>query len=519
MKSTVKKIKSLLDEAEIKYTSKMRKKDLVASLVKNVDSRYYLFAMTVKQLRSELHSRNESRVGRKADLIERIWNKETNNLAHIDPTNHRCHTDTEAPLQTEPISDFLRLKTGEELMLEYNRLTGRNSIPEKLSVVEDLSSAVAYLSHQKVLDDIFKNKLNSDTLSVVMSFLPTDTHDQGMRIKMIEDAEQYGCREDIRQIIQTLMEMQLYNETPEYIDENATEFRRSQLFLKEEETVQSRRRFATIFAKYYNTYVRGDVNRLDDAFDDLERKMTLCLSSIHHGLVENEYVKWKQILNYDDHLTMSQRMNKLNKLRPEIDTTEVTRIDMARLRKMDTSNHRDSEYLDEITQEDLDNASLLGTYNDIKIMIMLEEYCHGIDTKTIPTLDDLLRDGASYIPFKGGNFRKAAVRLDWLFGDVWKNRMPYSYYVSSKRILDICLSMADTGVQSQWKMTRDEWKNGRTQEREYNAERIILEYSKRTGESYDIIKEQVAGDADRTFRVNIRRPKSYGYGCAKIRRS
>ncbi len=430
----MKTLKSLLDKAKVEYTRKMRKKALITLLTDNVDSRYYLLAMTMIQLRDKLRSRKESHCGRKAELIDRIWKKETNELIsrtkygdiiesysenkadiiqilrkhrvrykssdeietlidllaeHVDirfkfwkfdidkleseyrsrqiwglvadgcdidydfyidescdkqvivdrlwnfgledarrsvvglpaigPTNHRIHTETAAPLHREPISDFLRLKTVEELISEYKAFTGKDVMPGKVKTVEDISRDVARLCHQKKLDAIFGKRLNPDTLSVVMSFLPTDTYDQDMRVKMTEDAKQYiiSDRSISSRIIGTLQEMQFYNETPEYIDEDATELRRSQLFLVDEGGIGPY--FPAIFAKYYNTYIRGDMSRLEEAYDDLKRKSTLYKSS---GRVVNKstYSLWKGIMNYDDRLTMRQRMDKLNILRPKLYT-------------------------------------------------------------------------------------------------------------------------------------------------------------------------------------------------------
>ncbi len=505
MKYTVKKIKSLLDEAKVKYTSKMRKKSLVALLTENVDSRYYLLAMTVAQLRDKLRSRKESRCGRKTELIARIWKNETNGIIFEEAKDD--HTETESQIQREPIVEFLRLKTANELVSEYKSLTGKDAcdIPVRIKTIEDLSSAIAHLRRHKELDDIFKTKLNSDTLSVVMSFLPPDTYAQAMRIRMIEDAEQYGSRRTINMIGCTLEQMKNNDDLPEYIDWNSAELQRSPLFsiIKEDRPAN----FPSIFAKYYNTYVRGDMSRLGDIYDDLERKMTLCLSSAHE-LNESEYSLWKERLNYDDRLTMRQRMNTLNKLRPEIDTTVHNRIDMVGIDKLCAQGHY---CLDEVTQEDIDNVALLGTHSEIKIMkdMLTKLYEHN-NAKRKNKYDELLRIGAHgegsskfiaknigvgtpyvieefgpYMEYPGGNFRKAMARL---YGFVYDEMIPYyrltcpsnTWQVVQKK-LEIFLLVAETGIQAQWKMTRDEWEHGRTQERYDNAMRKKIEARKRGG--------------------------------------
>ncbi len=584
MKYTARKLRSLLDKAKVHYygCESTKKKKLIALLIEKVDRRYYLLELTSKQLRDKLYSMGESEVGRKDELIKRIWDKKikinrteygdiikmhsednagimqvldqydvkyktsdkrqtlidllaehvdirfkfwgydkdelkakckerevkleydadkqtcaaglwklgledayrsVSELPPIGPTNHRIHTEAAAPLHREPISDFLRLRNFEELVSAYKSLTGKVVIPSEIVTIEDLSRAVGHLEYQNELDNMFKTKLGSDTLSIVMSFLPTDTYDQDMRIKMIEEAEQYGNREIIKLTWSTLDEMIFYREWPQYIDEDSTELRRSQIYLK-------RLRggfpasFSATFAKYYNTYIRGDVSRIPDVVKDLESKYDLCLSCAHN-LEGKDEEWWKDSLNYDNRFTMRQRMDKLNKLRSELDTTVHKRIDMARIKKFRAHG---PYCLDEVTQEDVDNVALLGTYSEILIMKYMYKrlYEPNIEDRK-HKLDELLREGSrgkgSDIrlgTFPGGNYRKAMTRLyEVIYGEMEKYTR--NNFEKLSLIFDICLLISLTGVQEQWKMTRYEWGHGRTQERYDNFERKKIEAHKRTG--------------------------------------
>ncbi len=599
MKYTVKKIKSLLDKEKVDYTCKMRKKALISLLVNMVDPKYYLLAMTVKQLKDKLRSIKKSLCGKKSDLIERIWKNEANDIIseeakedhvhpeeskinrteygdiieeysenqedivqilekhgvqykssdgnetlidllveHVDirfkfwkfnqkelraecrkrcllkrggkqgmikrlwgagfedaertlndlppisPIKYKVHTtETAPPLHREPISEFLRMKTTKELLSDYKTFTGKDpcDIPAEVATIEDLSHAVDHFNRQKDLDDIFKTKLDLDTLSVIMSFHSSDSSDQVMRIRMIEDAEQYGNHEIIRLIGQTLEQMESNGENPEYIDGNSIELRRSQLFLMKEKNVPAS--FPVTFAKYYNTYIRGDPSRFEGAYDDLERKMLLCMSS---GRVfdEKTYSSWKMVLNYDDRLTMRQRMNELDKLRVELDTTTHNRINMAGIYKLCEEGYY---CLDEVTQEDIDNVALLGTHSEIQIMKYMYEklYEPNIEERK-HKLDELLQAGAHHkydtgeYLFKGGNFRKIMLRLyEFLYDDMESYKHDRCFAI--RRILDICLVVIQTGIQSQWKITQDECEYGRTKERYENSHRRQIKASNRTG--------------------------------------
>ncbi len=454
MEHTVKKIKSLLDEAQVKYTTTMRKKDLTELLSRNVDSRYHLFAMSTKQLRAELYAIDEPQIGKKATLLERIWNKKTNDT---------ITEEADTPLYREPISDFPRMKTAEELTSEYKAFTGEVDIPKTLDNIEDLSDAVSKLSCRKFLDDVFEKKLDPDTLSVIVSFLPQNIDDQTTRMEMIEDAEQYGSYHNIELIIQTLKQMQFYNEAPEYIDGNSKKLRRSQLFLRHKRKGFPSN-FAKTFAKYYNTYIRGDTRRYKGAYDDLERKLILCMSSAHE-LEGNLHSEWERILNYDG-LIMACRMRKLNKLRPELDTTAHNRIDMNRLLDLIWWG---SNLRRRVTQDDRDNVALLGTYDEIKIMTLMihdayETFQFPNAVPTIEQLEELLRRGAyerDYIgnlhfkPFPGGNYRKAMVQLYGFMSNEMVLHNPNGAWIISN-LLNACLAVAQTGIQSQWKMTHYE---------------------------------------------------------------
>ncbi len=371
-----------LEANKVSYDTQSTKQQLLDLLVENVDFRYQMWSMTIDRIRRVVSDAGRCYTGSKVEVIGKLWKLRDTLLMRalagfqfIKIDTDAVFTEADPPMNREPISPFLKLRTGGSF---------------------------------NTLDDM-------------------------VRIKMIIDAENYGNGYSIRCFMATLEEMVFYDNLPEYIDGNSKHFRKSQYYLAYN-PIGHRRQFARKFAEYYNKYIRGNIDRIEQAYEDLESKRILTYSSASRDFGKGLVELWNKALGYSpkDNISPVIRMVTLDRLRPKLDTTVWNHIDTVKADKFVQkgidlynmrTNRKDISGL--ITQEDLDNVDLLGSRSQIAIMYnaanhwaFRARFFPGVDSESdyMPSFETALKYGPSMDDeaeggFPGGQYRESMVRL------------------------------------------------------------------------------------------------------------
>ncbi len=431
-----------LEDNQVEYNKKDNKETLLDLLVEHVDYKYKLWQMDIDQLTPLAYRVKIASPGNKRlPMIKKLWKKNEAVLrrgiagfGYVGEHPNAPEHEVDPPIMRPPMESFLKMTTFEELVEEYKELSGYIMVRmDLLDNLEKLTEAVSILRMQDMCEGILrddKTVLDADTLSVIMSFSDSSDDNNKLRIKMIQEAEYYGGGYNIEAFKETLKEMTFHNTFPEYIDGNSPHLRKTQLHLPGGRGTKMH--FAKRFAEYYNKYIRGDISRLRAAYEDLDRKKVLVYSSSPKAL-KNVSVRWNDALGYTNDnkqkISPVDRMAILDTFRPKIENIECNTIDMSRISQF--IDRHTGTFKSEITQADVDNAALLGTCIELRMMTETIHYWNRSGKYSypdklgyMPSFAKVMKQGPYAEPgwqgvlgFVGGDYRTAMVKLFGFIND------------------------------------------------------------------------------------------------------
>ncbi len=353
MKYSKKDAENRLVEALTSFPKGAKKSELISILADKVDHRYILWGFTVTQLRNKAVEINEPKTGKKGDLIERIWNSDK-------------YTSAVAPVvSTVPVVSLSRwdgdvfMDPSDYLQADYMELKGTKVVPTALlNDIEKLENAVVQLRNKKISNPQKMLQLK--------------------RIRMVEMAEELGGESVIRGILEVLRSYFMRN-LPKYptVITDPKELINNKTKL----TYSGPGYIRMILEKTKNYYNNNGGSNKDDhenIVDGLWFMFVLSRTSVADKFAERYQKTWRDILNYNDSMSMKARIAALDKLRTKPPASYKTIVPALNVDLLDKHYEQCKDLESDKmpvdinpTKEEIDNARIVGTLENASEMLQL----------------------------------------------------------------------------------------------------------------------------------------------------